>query len=61
MAVYIGICNIRNYRCSLFVTVLVANMRAVLSKIESLKEEYEKLDDDWYDDFDNWGNTYDEN
>ena len=61
MAVYTGVCSIGNYRCSIFVPVLVANMRAVLSKIESLKEEYEKLDDDWYDDFDNWGNTYDEN
>ena len=43
----------------------VVGMRTVLSKIESLKEEYEKLDNDWYgnwyDDFDNWGNYYDEN
>ena len=40
---------------------VVAGMRTVLSKIESLKEEYENLDNDWYDDFDNWGNPYDKN
>lgn len=34
----------------------VAGMRTVLSKIESLKEEYENLENDWYDDFDDWGN-----
>ena len=38
----------------------VAGMRTVLSKIESLKEAYENLENDWYGDFDNWGNSYDE-
>lgn len=33
-----------------------AGMRTVLSKIKSLKEEYENLKNDWYDDFDDWGN-----
>ena len=34
----------------------VAGMRTVLSKIESLQEEYKNLENDWYDDFDDWGN-----
>ena len=34
----------------------IADMRTLLSKIESLKEGYKNIENDWYDDFDDWGN-----
>ena len=34
----------------------IVGMRTVLDKIEYLKEEYKNIENDWYDEFDDWGN-----